>query len=287
MSAFLTDRRSRQFSQNTIRYYTVELGLFARYLDTIKVVYIEELTATILRNYILSLEERRNAGGQLVSFRAIRAFLNWTWNELELETRNPMSKLQAPKVSADPQPGISLANIQKMIDACAGGMNEQRDRTILLVLLDCGARAFEVLAVKLADVDLLTGEVTIKKGKGGKSRVAFLGQRARKELRKYLKTREGLTPNATLFATDEGNALTYSGLRQILRRAANRAGVEEPGAHDFRRAFCLALLRQGVDLVSISRLMGHQDINLIRRYANQNTEDLKIAHNRASPAELL
>ncbi len=43
------------------------------------------------------------------------------------------------------------------------------------------------------------------------------------------------------------NGLTYSGLRQILRRAANRVGVEEPGAHDFHRDFCLALLRQGVD----------------------------------------
>ena len=206
---------------------------------------------------------------------------------MELESRNPITKLQAPKVPANPQPGISLANIQKMIDACTGGHNELRDRTILLVLLDSGARAFEVLAVKLADVDLLTGEVAIQKGKGGKGRVVFLGQRARKELRKYLKAREGLTPTSTLFATDEGNPLTYAGLRQILRRCAKRAGVKEPGAHDFRRAFCLAMLRQGVDLVSISRLMGHQDINLIRRYANQNTEDLKLAHQKACPVDLL
>jgi site-specific recombinase XerD len=73
----------------------------------------------------------------------------------------------------------------------------------------------------------------------------------------------------------------------MIRHAANRAGVPEPGAHDFSCACCLAILRQGVDLVIISRLMGHKDINLIRPYANQNNEDLHAAHQKASPVELL
>lgn len=286
MVAFLTDRKSRQYSPNTIHYYQVELGLFARYLEGIKVVFIEELTPTILRNYILQLEGKRNAGGRLVSFRAIHTFLNWVWDELELESRNPISKLQAPKVSADPQPGIALENIQRMVEACTG-TQAQRDKALLLSLLDSGARAFEILALKIGDVNLLTGEITIRRGKGGKARAAFLGQRARKEMRKYLKKREGLVSGSPLFATDEGEPLTYWGLRQILRRVAKRAGVPVSGAHDFRRAFCLALLRQGVDLVSISRLMGHKDINLIRRYANQNIGDLQLVHQKASPVELL
>jgi site-specific recombinase XerD len=212
--------------------------------------------------------------------------LRWVWDELELESRNPITKLQAPKVSPDPHPGIALDNIQKMVEACKGPQ-ALRDRALLLALLDTGARAFEIIGLKIGDVDLLTGEIQIRKGKGNKSRVAFLGQRARKELRKYLKTREGLTQTSPLFATDEGTAFTYWGMRQILRRSADRAGVPQPGAHDFRRAFCLAMLRQGVDLVTISRLMGHQDINLIRRYANQNTSDLQLAHQKASPVELL
>lgn len=286
LDAFITDRRSRQFSPNTIHYYKVELGLFARYLEQVKILSIEEITPTILRNYLLELGNKRNPGGLLVSFRAIHTFLNWTWDELELEMRNPISKLQAPKVSAEPQPGIALENIQKMVEACTG-TQPQRDRALLLALLDSGARAFEILAIKVGDIDLLTGEIAIRRGKGGKARAAFLGQRARKELRKYLKTREGLAKGSPLFVTDEGAPLTYWGLRQILRRVAKRAGISEPGAHDFRRAFCLAMLRQGVDLVTISRLMGHKDINLIRRYANQNNEDLHIAHQKASPVELL
>jgi integrase/recombinase XerD len=232
------------------------------------------------------LGNKRNPGGLLTSFRAIHTFLHWTWDELELEIRNPISKLQAPKVLAESQPGIALENIQKMVEACTG-TQAQWDRAVLLALLDSGARAFEILALKVRDIELLTGEIAIRREKGGKARVAFLGQRARKELRKNLKTRYGLVKGPPLFVTNEDTQLTYWGLRQILPRVAKRAGVPEPGAHDFPRAFCLAIPRQDVDLVTISRLIGHEDINLIRRYANQNNEDLRLAHQKACSVELL
>ena len=87
--------------------------------------------------------------------------------------------------------------------------------------------------------------------------------------------------------TRDGGRLTYAGLRQVVRRRAEKAGIPEPGLHAFRRAFCLACLRNGMDLVSLQRLMGHADLSLLRRYADQSADDLHAAHARAGPVDRL
>jgi len=66
----------------------------------------------------------------------------------------------------------------------------------------------------------------------------------------------------------------YITLREILRRSSLKAGIETPSPHDFRRAFCLECLRKGIDLLTISRLMGHTSLALIARYAKQVKGDL-------------
>jgi integrase len=75
--------------------------------------------------------------------------------------------------------------------------------------------------------------------------------------------------------TREGERLTYWGLRQIVRRRAELAGVAEPGLHDFRRAFCLSQLQAGVPETIIARLMGHTTTQLIARYARQTGTNLQ------------
>jgi site-specific recombinase XerD len=283
---FLIDRKSRRFSPNTIRYYQVELRLFLRFLDAAQVYYFGELTADVLRRYMLHQETRRNPGGCLVSFRAVKTFLRWAWEEFELEGRNPITRLNPPKTAANPLPGIGLEDIQKMVDACRGP-NENRDRAILFTLLDTGVRAFELTALDLGDIDLMRGAAVIRSGKGGKRRTVFLGQRTRKAIRRYLKERTGLTTSSPLFITDEGDRLTYWGLRQVLRRLADRAGVKEPGAHDFRRAFALTMLRNGADLLTVSRLLGHGSVLVTQRYLNLNNDDLAESHRTAGVVDRL
>ncbi len=85
--------------------------------------------------------------------------------------------------------------------------------------------------------------------------------------------------------TVTGTRLTYNGLRELLRRRARAAGVDEPSPHDFRRGFALAMLRAGVDVLSISRLMGHTSLAVLQRYIKQTDMDGMIAHAKGSPVE--
>jgi integrase/recombinase XerD len=105
-------------------------------------------------------------------------------------------------------------------------------------------------------------------------------------MQNYLGYRQ-IEPDASLWVTREAKRLSYTGLRDILRRRAARVGVEAPTLHSFRRTFAILCLRRGVDIFSLQRLMGHSDLTVLRRYLAQTQEDLRKAHQKASPADEL
>ena len=81
--------------------------------------------------------------------------------------------------------------------------------------------------------------------------------------------------------------LKYSQLRQIMRRRAKDANIAAPSLHGFRRYFALQMLRSGVDVFSLQKLMGHSDIQILRRYLQQTEEDIRSAHKLGGPVDHL
>ena len=165
---------------------------------------------------------------------------------------------------------MGLEDFERMVTACAGTTHGIRDKSILLTLLDTGLRANELLGLELADLDGYTGEIRVRPlvGKGRKARSVFLGERGRRAIRAWVKVRGN--QDGPLFKNASGGRLS-TGLRQI-RRCALAAGLEhEPPLHGFRRAFALNSLKNGADLLSISRILGHSTMSLLARYARQET----------------
>lgn len=288
VKSFLLDGESRRLSPRTLSFYRDELRYFRQWVEAKGVQAVESITPDLLRRYLLHLGETRNPGGQHAAYRTLRAFLRWYQREYEPEGwRNPIAKVQPPKLQEDPLPALPLDCLRKMLATCAGRrFLDTRDRAILLGLLDSGCRANEFLSLNLGDVDLGMGTVMVRKGKGGKSRVTFLCVKATKAVLAYLRHRQAGS-DEPLWVTGEGGRLTYAGLRQIVRRRALKAEVPEPSLHSFRRAFAIGALRSGMDLVSLQRLLGHADLSVIRRYLKQTEEDLRAAHQKGSPVDHL
>jgi integrase/recombinase XerD len=127
--------------------------------------------------------------------------------------------------------------------------------------------------------------VTIRQGKGREPRYVFINRTTIKALRAYLRIRDDLKTEA-LFVSKTMERLSYDGLRQLLQRRAELAGLKEiPTPHDFRRQFALSMLRNKVDIFSLQRLMGHKDITILQRYLAQTTEDIRVAYGKGSPVE--
>ena len=179
--------------------------------------------------------------------------------------------------------------MDKLLSTCSSkDFYDLRDKALLFFLFDTGARASETCAVNLEDIDLRSGSVLIRSGKGRKPRTVFLGKKSRRALRAYLKSyakQYNIPECNALWITAHQTRLTYWGLNQILRRRAKEANIEKPSVHDFRRAFALNFLRNGGDIYSLQKLMGHADLQVLRRYLAQTVEDLKVAHHNYSPVD--
>ena len=274
--------------KGTIYFYQKKLELFSKFCDTQQIDRISQITPNVIRSYLLWLnEQHHNPGGINACYRALKTFLRW-WNaETEPEDwRNPTIRVKAPRVSVEPLAPVELDTIQLMIKTCPRKcFHGDRDRAILYTLLDTGVRAAELCAMNLDDVDLDNVSILVRHGKGRKSRTVFISQDTRRAIRAYLKTRKD--NNSAVWVNEEGMRLTYWGLNLIIKRRAENAKVKKPELHSFRRAFAINMLRSGVDIYSIQTLMGHADLQVLRRYLAQTDDDIRAAHVKGSPVDSL
>jgi site-specific recombinase XerD len=289
LEAFLIDRKAEGVAEGTLRFYRQKIKLFSDYCDAMSVKQIGQITPSFLRQYLLYLEESgHNPGGRHAAFRTVRAFFLWYEDEVEPQGwSNPISKVKAPKVPMEPLEPVSFETVAQMVKACPhNSFTGDRDAAILLCLLDTGARASEFLSVNLEDINQARGDILIRQGKGRKPRTVYIGKQSKRALRRYLNHRRD--DSAALWVTHPrfgSERLGYDGLRGILTRRAQEANVEEPALHDFRRAFALSMLRNGVDIFTLAKLMGYEGISVLQRYLKQTNLDTEEAHRRAGPVD--
>jgi len=284
---FNVAKRAEGLSRRTQTIYRQNLAAFVAFALANGAEDVEHVDADLIRQWLLSLEEHgHNPAGVHQFYRTLKTFLNWY--ELEAAAdgwRNPIKRVKSPKLPEKLLPPVEVADFQAIVDVCKGDREAERDRAILLTLFDSGVRAAELCALDVGDFDTVTGALTVKHGKGGKVRAVFAGQKTRRALRAYLKERGNVNDDAPLFATRSKTRLTYMGLRSMIKRRADAAGVHPPAVHAFRRGCALALLRNGADVVSVARVLGHRDLTVVQRYLKQTPEDLRQAHAAASPVD--
>ena len=195
-----------------------------------------------------------------------------------------MATVRMPKVEKRIQPAFSPDDVRALLDAC----RNTRDHAIVLCLLDSGLRASEFVALRAHHVNLKTGAVMVRHGKGAKDRVSFLGAQARKALVRYLIERGHTDPDSPLWLShNTGEALTTWGLGALLKRLGKRANVAHCTPHTFRRTCALWSLRAGMSIYHLQALMGHADLTVLRRYLDLVESDAREAHKKHGPVDNL
>ncbi len=288
VQAFLLDAQARNVSSGTLRFYSQKLYPLVAYLDSLDLRDATEVTASHLRLWLVQLQQTgHNPGGVHGFYRAAKAFFTWLLREGTI-VKNPMSLVRAPKVPEEPLEPVTLEQIRTLLSVCeAKTLLGARDRAVILCLWDSGCRASEFISLTYGDIDLQTGALMIRSGKGRKPRVTFLGAKSRRELMRYLRIRGDISLSDPLFASDRGGSLCYTSLRDVMRRRAKQAGIEAPTLHAFRRGFALDSLRNGADVYSLQKMMGHADLAVLRRYLKQTEADLQSVHQKSSPVDNL
>lgn len=287
IATYLHACRSRNLSEGTLDFYSKKLRVFTIFCLENDVEKISGIHADLIRHFLIVLAEKgHRPAGVHCYYRAVKTFLKWYEREAEPENwRNPINKVKSPIVPLEPLDPVSIDTVKSLLVTCKRGtLTDARDKTSLMVLLDTGVRLAEFLSLNIGDVDPITGIILIRSGKGRKPRSVYLGEKSRQALRRYMKKR--IDHNPALWVSKFGDRLSETGLRMMLRRRAAQAGVPVPSPHDFRRAFAIERWRAGVDILTISRLMGHTSLQVMNRYLKQIGTDLERIARRSSPVDL-
>jgi Site-specific recombinase XerD len=283
VTAFLSDCRVRNLSHGTLTFYTQKLDHFQKWCQSNDYNQINQVDAGMIRLYMLYLAESHNPGGVHAYYRSLKAFLHWYGREISTGWNDPFKRVHSPKVPEVILDPVSYETVEALLKVC----NNDRDKAIILTLIDTGVRARELCQMRIQDINLIAGEILIANGKGGKARYVFIGHSVRNAIRRHLESLpEGIQGHSDrLWSGKNGEPLSYDGLRAIIGRLAMKAGIKPPALHSFRRAFAINMLRAGTDIFTLQRLMGHKGIQVLRRYLAQTNDDLRDAHHRASPAD--
>lgn len=283
---FQLDQRARQLSPRTLEFYDWKLPQFFGWCKEQAVVSLIELSSTHIKLYLIHQAESGLADYTVRgSAMAVRAFCRFVIRE-GLVTDNPFDGVRMPKEPERVLPAFSKADAQKLFKAA----RNHRDRALIAVLLDTGMRAAETLALQGRDVNLDAGEVIIRKGKGNKGRMVYLGAKAQKYLLLYFIRRGTPDDNEPVFRNENTGGkgvITRSRFFKVFNELGKRAGVKPCTPHRFRRTFALEMARAGVNIHMIAKLMGHKDITVLKRYLDITQDDLRNAHQQASPTDNL
>lgn len=283
LDLFLLDCEARRLTEATRQFYKTKLSVFIRWCAEQDVTNLGQVSAHDIRRFLVSIQRRQLSGEyQHGLARAIRAFLNYCVRD-ELIDKSPFDKVQMPRVEKKILEAFSTSEIQAVLRHCC----IQRDKAICYFLLDSGVRVSELIALDIKSVNLETGEVRVS-GKGQKQRQCYIGAKTRKEIRRYLVSRESQEKSEPLFVSEKRRErLTVSGMVQLMERLRRRSDVEICTCHTFRRTFALTCLRNGMNIYVLARLMGHADISILRQYLALVEADLEEAHKRYGAVDAL
>lgn len=277
-NTFLVDRRARGFTPGTIRYYEDKLGRFIRWAGAQGVQSVDQLTPSLIRSYLVHLQARGLKDTTIAgTSRGVRAFCNWLAAEGIVKV-SPAAAVPVPKTAQRILPAFTPAEVQRLLTAAP----DARARAVVLLRFDTGLRAAECMNLEGSDIDLKTGTVRVRGGKGRKDRTVYLGAKSRRALIAYFGAEGWPDAEEAVWRNQQtGERLTDSGLRQLLASVGKDAKVSSCTPHTFRRSFALWSLRAGMNIYTLARLMGHSDIQVLRQYLALVEGDLAEAHRRA------
>lgn len=311
--------QSKQLRKKTMLSYEQSLKLFAVWLeDTQEITHVEKIREMHVRRYIIELQtrgkytfysrrgtpseegaKRRRDYSQKMSnitinnyLRNISPFFVWLV-EIEAISRSPMAKVKELPQQRKAREFLEDDEVKTLFASMdTGHFSEYRDLLVMMVMLDSGMRIGETLSIEMSQIDLLsrTIELPAEKTKGRTARTVFFSKKVEKELRRWLQYKDRYCESDYAFPVKRtGGVLQVSQYETNFRRYLERAGIgKKITPHTFRNNFAKRCLLSGMDIYTLSRILGHSSVTVTEQaYLDIYDKELKVKYARFSPMDAI
>jgi integrase/recombinase XerD len=266
----LTDER--KLSANTTSAYRTDLEQFGQFIEERGKHDWRSLDRDDIIAFQIFLKERQYATSTLARrTAAVKSFCGYLHRE-GLLSGDPTAELESPRVDRTAPKSITVNLVDELLELPLAGSGPEalRDKAMLELLYATGMRVSELVALNQGDVDLEAE--CVRCGAQGKSRILPISGSTVTALEEYNDigrpqlARGNRHPDTALFLNHRGKRLTRQGFWLILKRYAEKLGVEELTPHTLRHSFAAHMLANGADLRSVQTLLGHASISTTQIY---------------------
>ena len=268
----------RNLSVNTIKSYRSDLKKLEFYLSKTSAKKLSFIGPEIVREFLYEQSKRVSAKTQGRIISTLKTFFNFLVLE-KLINDSPIENIDYPKIDSKIPLVLSTDEIDKIISCAFSKKFGFRNQTIIEIMYSCGLRVSEVTEMKISNIFFDESLIKIL-GKGNKERFIPLSRTAKKLLYNYITyNRKNLSQDKQsidiVFLNNRGKKLTRVMVYNIIKDAALEAKIKKKiSPHTLRHSFATHLIENGASIISIQKMMGHENIVTTEKYLHVNKKHL-------------
>lgn len=282
---FLIEIEVRKYTPRTIRGYRNNLNLFLRFCTEHEIAAIENVTLATVKQFTRAMTASKKKGTYINGIlKGVKSFLQYCYEEgygaFNTKCCFPWCKEERAVITA-----FTPQQVKTMFQNCRGSdFKAIRDRTILTMLIDTGIRCLELCSIRPSDIH---EDYIIIQGKNHKQRVVPITPILRKNMVKYEAVKESYfrykNKDDTYFLSFHGRALTVSAVEVLMKKYGSGIEGIRVSPHTCRHFFAQQQIKMGTDLYTISRLLGHENIQITQTYLNslRDRDVIEIAKSKS------
>ncbi len=291
-------------SLNTVKGYSVDLGLFFKFLKVYKGLennielekieeveisdlgdnFIKDITLSDIYAFLAFLEKVRNnsAYARARKVATLKSFFKFLNSKIKLIDENPTVELESPKINKRHPVYLTLDQSITVLNSMdKGNKNYYRDYCILTLFLNCGMRLSELCNI---EIEKIKGDTLTIIGKGNKERTVYLNEASIAAIENYLKNRNDskATEEAKkyLFLSNKYRPINKRSVEILVKKHIENAGFKDQKytPHKLRHTAATLMYKYGnVDIRSLQNILGHENISTTQIYTHVDDETLREA----------
>lgn len=295
-------RNIKGLSAKTVDNYCMDLRTFFRFLkldqgsvppDTaLEEISVRDVDLEMIRgittyhifafmNYVADERSNMSSTRQRKSS-SLKSFFNFLTVHEKLLTENPTDNLTPPKSKKALPHFLSLEQSIELLNA-VDGPDQERDRCMLTLFLNCGMRLSELVSINISDVVRNNNTLRIL-GKGNKERIVYLNQACLEAIDNYLAVRpkDGVIDRNALFLSSRKQRISPKTVQFIVKKYLAKIGLGGPGysVHKLRHTAATLMYRYGdVDIRVLQDILGHENLGTTEIYTHTSNDQMEAAVN--------